>query len=214
MADLYVFGDSIGYGAWDEKGGWADRLKQYFHSKKLEEPNKGTSEVYNLSVDGDASGDVAKRIKSELQSRRKPWSTLDDVVLVAIGTNDAYAVDEPSNFPVSPDDYLENLKSILKDVQSVGLRIAFMSLDPVDESQTNPCPWGAYYWTNDRISLLNGVLEKFCTDNKLPLLNLYDRLLAEPDFESMLFDGAHPNTIGHEYMYENVKPFVAGLLEK
>jgi hypothetical protein len=28
MADIYVFGDSIAYGKWDEQGGWTDRLNQ------------------------------------------------------------------------------------------------------------------------------------------------------------------------------------------
>jgi len=212
MADIYIFGDSIGYGAWDEKGGWADRLKQYFHQQKLANPNKKATEVYNLSVDGDNSADVAVRLKSELTARRKPWSTNEDIVLMAIGTNDAYAEGSPTNYPFSPDDYLENLKKIHQDVQLLGLRLTFLSLDPVDEDQTNPTPWGAYFWTNDKIAEYNRTLKQFCEDNGLPFLNIFDELLNKSDYKEMLYDGTHPNSTGHEYIFGRVTPFINGLL--
>jgi lysophospholipase L1-like esterase len=211
--DLYIFGDSIGYGAWDEQGGWVDRLKQYFHKEKLANPADQGTEVYNLSIDGDESGDVAARIKTELLARRKPWSKSEDVVLVAIGTNDVYAEGEPDNFKFSARDYSSNLTKIKEEVEAVGLRVAFISLDPVDEARTNPATWGAYFWTNKRLAEFNQVLEDFCNENKLPMLNLYSQFLSEPNFKDMLFDGAHPNTRGHEYMFENILPFVIKLLE-
>lgn len=212
MADIFVFGDSIGVGAWDEQGGWVDRVKQNLMQRKLGNPENSATELYNLSIDGDTSGDVSKRIYQELLSRRKPWSTNEDVVLVAIGTNDVYAVDTPDNFPYSPQDYVENLSTIFDSVNSLGLRIAFQSLDPVDEQRTMPCSWGPYYWSNERVRIFNNSLKDFCEKRDIPFNDMFEKMLALDDFPSYMFDGAHPNTRGHLYMYQEIMPFIDGLI--
>lgn len=214
MADIFVFGDSIGVGAWDEQGGWVDRVKQTLMKRKLDSPNKTASELYNLSVDGDTSGDVAKRIYQELLSRRKPWSTTKDVVLIAIGTNDVYAEGSPENFPYSTDDYIKNLDVIYDSVTKLGLHVAFQSLDPVDEKRTMPCSWGPYYWSNKRINEFNSALKDFCIEKNIPFNDMFEKMLQLENLESYMFDGAHPNSEGHLFMYENIMPFVDRLLAK
>jgi lysophospholipase L1-like esterase len=214
MADIFVFGDSIGYGAWDEMGGWVDRLKQYFHQKKLSHPENSGTEVYNLSVDGDTSGKVAARIEQELLSRERSWSGPDDLVIVAIGTNDTYAKDIPTNFRTDTTEYRANLDKIFSAIENCKKRTAFISLDPVDESRTTPAEWGAYWWTNKRIKEFNETLEAFCKQNKLPYLNIFNEFQNVPSFKEMMFDGAHPNTAGHEWMFNHILPFVNQLLEQ
>ena len=53
---INIFGDSIAWGAYDEMGGWANRLKQYFSEDK-----ENYIEVYNLGVSGDNSEKLLKR---------------------------------------------------------------------------------------------------------------------------------------------------------
>lgn len=52
MARILIFGDSIAYGRWDIKGGWADYLKSLYMEKNIInlEPY---FEIYNLAIDGD-----------------------------------------------------------------------------------------------------------------------------------------------------------------
>ena len=208
MADIFVFGDSIGYGAWDEKGGWADRLKQYFHTQKLKHPEASGTEVYNLSVDGDTSSDVAKRMRTDLLARQRPWSSEADLVIVAIGTNDTYAKNTPDNFRFSVSDYVQNLETIYEVVNQAKKKLAFISLDPVDETKTNPTDDGTHFWTNGRIKEFNEALKSFCDKRAIPFLDIFEAYQALPDFRERFFDGLHPNTSGHEWMYEKILPFI------
>jgi hypothetical protein len=55
---VFVFGDSIVMGLWDERGGWPERLWQ------------GRSRiVYNLGVDGETSEEVKTRFIAEAKTR-------------------------------------------------------------------------------------------------------------------------------------------------
>ena len=70
---ITVFGDSVAWGAFDEKkGGWVDRFKLH-HSDC----------VYNLGVSGDKSFDLLKRFQVECVAR-KP-----NVIFFAVGINDS-----------------------------------------------------------------------------------------------------------------------------
>lgn len=211
MADIYVFGDSIGYGAVDEKGGWVDRLKQCYHKKRLE--GGLLTEVVNLSIDGDTSSDIAIRIKDELKVRRKPWSTSSDLVVIAIGGNDSCAEGSPDGYKASTKDYTNNLNTIYELVKYFGLTIAFIGITGVDESKTNPCIWGEYYIDNSRVSEFNAVQKEFCEQKQIPRIDLFEETL-KPEYKNMLFDGVHPNTEGHQWMFDMIKPFIEDLLQK
>lgn len=54
---VLIFGTSNTLGCFDEKGGWADRLKQYCIRKHLEAPDYFCL-IYNLGVSGDTSEDL------------------------------------------------------------------------------------------------------------------------------------------------------------
>ena len=63
MIEVFIFGDSIGCGKYDKKGGWACRLTEFIYSRK-----KGTL-VYNLSIDGNITEDLLKRFENEVKNR-------------------------------------------------------------------------------------------------------------------------------------------------
>ena len=48
MQKIFIFGDSIAYGAWDPAGGWVERLRQWLFMTTRGEYNLGTF-LYNLS---------------------------------------------------------------------------------------------------------------------------------------------------------------------
>lgn len=209
-ADIYVFGDSIGYGAVDEKGGWVDRLKQYFHAQRL--AGSELTEVYNLSVDGDTAKDVADRIENELAVRRKSWSTQSDLVVVAVGGNDSCAEGTPEDYWFSTEEYSENLSKIHEIISKFGLRVVFVGPTATDDSKTNPCRWGAYYFSNNRVKEFDLTQAEFCRENNIPRVELFDKTLGE-EYQKNLYDGLHPNSKGHEWLYEQVKPIVTAIIE-
>ena len=55
---VFVFGDSIAWGLYDDRGGWVGRLW-----------NGRSRLVYNLGVDGETSEDISKRFIAEAKVR-------------------------------------------------------------------------------------------------------------------------------------------------
>ena len=81
---ILVFGDSVTCGAWDNKCGWADRLKQYLF-KKSDLGKKGYSMLYNLGIDGDTTAGVLERMENEIKSRRDRDPSEELVLIFEIG---------------------------------------------------------------------------------------------------------------------------------
>ena len=69
MARILVFGDSITYGAWDKRGGWVQRLREFLDEKNLIDLNKIPVLIYNLGVSGDTTNDALERF--EFESKKK-----------------------------------------------------------------------------------------------------------------------------------------------
>jgi hypothetical protein len=70
MQKIFLFGDSIAYGAWDPEGGWVERLRQWLFVTTRDEYNLGTF-LYNLSIVGDTTTDLLKRFTTEIEARQK-----------------------------------------------------------------------------------------------------------------------------------------------
>ena len=64
---LFIFGDSISFGAWDTKGGWAQRLKNHYDKLVVESDFDFYCLTYILGVSGDTTEDLLKRFDFEVQ---------------------------------------------------------------------------------------------------------------------------------------------------
>lgn len=72
MPEIYVFGSSTTWGAWDhEGGGWAQRLRSDIDRIPAGRPDLWCP-VYNLGIPGDTSTGVAARIRNEISARHGP----------------------------------------------------------------------------------------------------------------------------------------------
>lgn len=70
---------------------------------------------------------------------------------------------------------------------------------------------GVIYWySNKRLALFDSVLKNFCKDNGLPYIELINLFKGKEN--EFLSDGIHPNTNGHQLIYEKVKPELVKLL--
>ena len=88
MNTIFIFGDSIAYGAWDPEGGWVERLRQWVFGTTRGEYNRGTF-LYNLSIVGDTTAELLKRFPTELEARQPAPGAL---IVFAAGINDAQFV--------------------------------------------------------------------------------------------------------------------------
>jgi len=190
---INIFGDSIAWGAYDETGGWADRLKSYFMNL-----DKGYFDFYNLGVSGDNTDDLLKRFKIENEARTP------DVIIIAIGTNDAsYVASKDDNY-VSLEKFENNLLEIIRQAKEFTSEVVFIGLTIVDESKTMPNIWSDdEFMDNKNISIYNSKIKEICGKNNLLFVEMLD-LLNNDDLE----DGLHPNSQGHEKMFLRIKNFL------
>jgi len=203
--NILIFGDSIAWGCWDpEKGGWADRLKQYFHKKE----NRRDVRIYvhNLATGGFNTGKLLDEFEKGTEfkvgdsERRKNL----DIFIFAIGTNDAQYINTKDNPNIDIDSFEKNLEKLIIKVREYTGKVIFIGLFKVDESKTVPHWWNQkYYNTNKDILKYNLVIEKISQKNKVMFISMLD-LLNKNDLE----DGLHPNSQGHQKMFERVRDFL------
>ncbi|HNY36011.1 MAG TPA: GDSL-type esterase/lipase family protein [Candidatus Pacearchaeota archaeon] len=185
---ICIFGDSIAWGASDyEKGGWADRLKNYLMTEDID--------VYNLGISGDTTEELLKRFAVETEAR-KP-----DIIIFAIGINDSLSIKE--NKPVNLEKFRNNLASLTDKAKQFTDKIIFIGLTNVDETKTNPyfpSETGKSY-NNQSIGEYDEAIRSFCEDNDLMFIEMLGLLINDDD----LCDGLHPSSIGHQKMFGIIK---------
>ncbi len=100
--NICIFGDSITWGAYDpDGGGWATRIRNYFEAQNQD------VDVYNLGISGDSTADLINRIEREAKPREP------DLIVFAIGINDAQFIHSTGNPRISAAKFQDNLEKIL-----------------------------------------------------------------------------------------------------
>lgn len=202
--NLIIFGDSISQGCWDEEGGWPVRLRQEINRKQIEkaEPFVDYNLTYLRGVSGDTSEGLNERVLSEIRAMSD--TARDITAVVAIGINDSIV--EKNGNRVSRKDFKQNLKEIVEKCRCEVDQVILLGLTPVDESRANPLPdeTEASY-INSEIGDYEEIIKEISEEDSTKFIPLFDRLSNE-SWDENLWDGIHPNSEGHERIYEIVKP--------
>lgn len=178
--NIIVFGDSIAFGMNDIKGGYVNRLKKDF-------------EMINKSIPGETSTGILKRIKKNLENLSP------DIIIIAIGANDSTFVFKKNRVPLI--DFKKNYEEIIKISKEYSNKIICLGITCVDEAKMNPRTFRRYVSsTNFTIEKYNLAIKEIAKEEKIVYIHLQDLLKNED-----LSDGLHPNSTGHEKMYEIIK---------
>lgn len=208
MARILVFGASIIWGANDLEGGWVSRLRKYLDLQaNISDYSTYHASVYNLGISGDTTTELLNRIESEIKNRK--WKDEESKTVFAIGINDAKFLSDKKNNQTEKKYFSKNLEKLVKIAKKSEKSIAFIGLTPVDESKTTPILWNknsSYF--NKYVQEYNNILKKFCEQNKIAFLDIFEQLNNQKFIKTM-DDGLHPGTKGHEMMYEIIKKFLA-----
>jgi lysophospholipase L1-like esterase len=209
MAQILAFGDSITDGAFDTEGGWANRLHRYFMSENIKDDLAGDENhwLYNLGISGDLTEDLLDRIEVESKARKIDRPDKESAFIFAIGTNDSCAKDTADNYRSSPVEFKDNMSKLVKFAKRYTNKIIIVGLLPVDENCTQPI-YGKYWYCNDRISQFNKVAKQLASNEGVGFIDLFTDFQKIQGTGSYLIDGIHPNTRGHEWIYEQIKPEV------
>lgn len=200
-----IFGDSITHGEWDPEGGWVGRLKRHLCEITIATNFENYFEVYNLGISGDTSTGILARFERETKVRFEK----DDITLIfAIGINDSLFFNNEKRFKVAPEKFTENIRNIIKIGQQYTPRIIFIGLTPVDEKKVDPLPWlpeGSY--KNEYIKKYNQLVKEICQTEKVDFVDLWEKLSVD-SFVDNLIDGIHPNSQGHQEIFEILKNLI------
>jgi len=191
---INIFGDSITWGACDEIGGWANRLRNY-----LSEDQVNYLKVYNLGVSGDNTEKLLERFLSENETRNP------DTIVIAIGINDSQYINSKENPRVTLQKFEKNLLELIAQAKKFTKEIIFIGITNVDEARVMPIQWDeTKFYDNENIAKYNTKIKEISEKEKILFIEVFD-LLNESDLE----DGLHPNSIGHEKIFLRVKDFLA-----
>lgn len=203
LKGIWVFGDSIVYGAFDTKGGWVQRLRTYLDEKGFDEKGKYYCEIYNLGIPkGETTVDLKKRILIDAEPRK--WDA-ERLTLISVGINDSAVLNDEEGNWVNIEKYRENLKEIIEKAKTFSSQVVMIGVTLVDEEKTNPVPWDKKLgYRNSVIKEYNQAMMEVAEENNLLFIDLIPRL-EKVNWKNMLRDGVHPNDEGHELIFQVIK---------
>jgi len=203
---ILCFGDSITEGFHDtEGGGWCDRLKTHVFAKEVATDYSYDRTVINLGISGDTTGDILRRVKAETESRVLKFPTqTHDVLLLAVGVNDSMFAMESRANEVSLETFQKNLQEIQRLTSELVGQVVVVGIAPVVEERVQPMPWAPTLgYANTEIKRYDEALRQFASENGhvfIAMSDVFGNRIAD-----YLPDGVHPNTAGHQLMFERIK---------
>lgn len=203
MLTILCFGDSITLGEKDlEQGGWADCLKkQYFNQFSDCQTQEIT--LYNLGVAGETTDGLVNRLDGELRARHIKNQNL--IVVFAYGANDI-VVHRAKGKNIVPELYfVRNIKNCIAIAKQFKAEILLLNILPIaDATEGKINQYGQLKFDHD-IQAYNFKLKKLADEVSCEYLDLYTTFVKKNKAEYLSSDGVHPNSKGHELLYQNIK---------
>jgi lysophospholipase L1-like esterase len=97
------------------------------------------------------------------------------------------------------------LQKLIDLARKVSDKFFFIGLPMIDENIVDPMPWDrdrSYH--NDDIKKYDQALRDVAKENGAGYIPVSDKFEAK-DYKKLLYDGAHPNSAGHELIFETVR---------
>ncbi len=144
----------------------------------------------------------------ETETKHRLDEEEETVFIFAIGINDPQFVYSKNSLKVSPEKFKDNIQTLINAAKQFSPKIIFVGLTPVDESKTTPIPWNTdKFYKNKYVQQYNEIIKTVCKKNNLLFIEILEQL-KKLDYKSLLEDGLHPNSAGHQKIFEIVKEFL------
>jgi lysophospholipase L1-like esterase len=160
--------------------------------------------IYELGVDSDSTSELLDRFENELRSRIALLEGEEILVIFQIGINDACRLNKKRIEKKSMKMFEENINKLIVKSKGIADRIVFLGLTPVDEKKTDPVYWtDAHSFLNKNIIAYDSIISRVCEKRGVIFIDIYSEF-THGDYTKLLFDGLHPNSAGHEKIFETV----------
>ena len=200
MTHIICFGDSITRGENDkDRGGWVDRLKSFYISKFLETKDNEVC-VFNMGIGGETTDGLIKRFPDEFDTRLLPDG--NNIVTFAYGANDIALVNNTNT--LSETNFSSNLAFCIDYALKKNTYVFLINILPIIEISNNQLDTPGKTRKNEDIIRYNKRVLNISEKKKIGHIDIYSPFIK--DHQSLLtFDGIHPNTNGHELIYDKIK---------
>lgn len=217
MKNILIFGASGLHGVGGERGGWADRLKAALHKDMYGAGGAGEfCEVYELGIPGTTLSDMLARFEAEVRARVHQPDPDQTYIIFSCGANDAKAVDQIDNHPISAEDFAANVHAFIHLAKDYSNHIVGVGIVPVDESKTSPkespVSGRLSYFSNQRLKQFEDAFAQVCGAEQVQFVPLFDSVPADWAQTHLWRDGLHPNDHGHDWIHEKVEPVLRTML--
>ncbi|MCA9366383.1 hypothetical protein KC722_02275 [Candidatus Kaiserbacteria bacterium] len=201
--NILVFGDSITQGFYDvECGGWVSRLSTYAQDKTVQNNWEGVNGyIFNLGISGERTTGLRSRFLAEVQARYK--NNEDTTVVVAIGINDSIRNELTKENWCPFLDFSQNYDWLITEAKKYG-QVITLGLTPIDENILQPIPWFSEYshYETDR-SKYDTEIKRLSTNHGVVHISMND--IFSDKSGPFLVDGLHPNSNGHQLIFQRIK---------
>ncbi|MBT9164730.1 MAG: Arylesterase [candidate division WS2 bacterium] len=201
MYNILIFGDSIAAGRRVEKiKSWPSLLTQ-----QLDKKDKDFTLVHNLSIPGESTNEVIKRLPIEAEVRcKKNYPDDHSSIIFAVGINDAKCLESRNNSITSAESFRNNISLLIENARKYTDHIIFIGLTPVDERKT--APLDNVYFLNKKIGMYEKIIGEECKKRTISFLNIAEEWSRLNYLKMLSEDGIHPNEKGHQKIFEKIKP--------
>lgn len=170
--------------------------------------------VINAGVNGDITTTAILRLEKDVL-QHKP-----DYVTVMFGVNDAgyYRpnIDSMADTPrVFADDFIENLKKIIDEIQKIGSKPILVTPLPMNENYGHK-DFPAYKENglNYLVDEYSQIIRNISIEQGLHLIDVNRIFTDDPDTVSLIPDGIHPNKCGHRFIADLFLSEFRNILDK
>ena len=212
MAQVFCFGDSITYGAWDEsQAGWVQRLRLALDIRMRLEGKY--SLTYNLGIPGETTEGLKQRFTAETMARIENKKGEEPVFIFSFGANDAAFIPSQGKFRVDKEKYTENYQAVFEEAKKLSDKILVLNILPVVESAAANPPGKDKSRRNEWMASYNEKLVEVSTENAIKIVGVYSAFLKAGHEKLFSKDGVHPNALSHEMLFKSVYPALIELIE-
>jgi lysophospholipase L1-like esterase len=174
-------------------------------AKTITNPRIFYCKIYNLGISGDTTENLLKRFEFEAKQRIREKIV---IIIFEIGINDSLFFKDKKKLTTPPKIFRRNIQKLIKLSRKFTDKIVFVGLTPVIESEVNPLPWHKEVsYKNEYISKYNEIIKTLCKENKVFFIDTLT-MWINSNYGILLEDGVHPNSEGHEKIFEIVKEFL------
>jgi len=214
MIQIFFIGSSSIYGVGGENGGYADLVKQSFHSKMYGKNGVGEKfEIYNFGKSGATIDFVLKTFPQLLKQYGRGGKV---IAVVNVGGNNAKAEDQPDNFVSTLEEYSQEMEKLLDLLKDKCASVIAVGSGYYDESKTNPkqnpLTGGVSYFSNKRSKKFQKRFNELCKERRISFI---DAGVSKQEWmEKYIYeDGLHANSKGHKMLASKILSEIEGLLK-